>query len=175
MIRKTLFNRLISISILLIGITIASAQEGIPASGGDVEGSGGTISYTVGYIGNTAQKGNNGSFFPGLQQPYEISVITGYQEISGISLTYSVQPNPVNDILTLKINNDFIEDAKNEAYPFKYSLFDGQGKMILSGKTANNETDISMEGLAPSIYILKVVQTADKASGEVKTFRIIKN
>ncbi len=175
MIRKTLFNRLISVSISLISITIVSAQEGIPASGGDVEGSGGTVSYTVGYIGNTTQKGNNGTVSAGLQQPYEISVVTGFQEISGISLTYSVQPNPVSDILTLKINSDFIEDAKNEAYPLKYSLFDEQGKLILSGKTANNETDISMKGLAPSIYILEVTQIITIKTTAIKTFRIIKN
>ena len=58
-------------------VTAIQAQKTIPSSGGNASGTGGKISYTVGQVVYTTNKGSNGSAAQGVQQPYEISAITG--------------------------------------------------------------------------------------------------
>ena len=69
------------------GLTSLQAQEAIPATGGEASGSGGSASYTVGQVVYTTNVGTNGnSVAEGVQQPYEISVVTGIPEAKDISL-----------------------------------------------------------------------------------------
>ena len=170
MIKKTDLVKLIIIVLPAINTSLAIAQEGIPVSGGNIIGATGSVSYTLCYIDNSPQKGNNGSVSPGVLQPYEISVITGLPETNNISVFYSVYPNPVSDFLTLKITADFIQKAGN----LKYILFDIQGNLIMGRNITKSEMSIPMNELVPSIYILKVTQTITKETVAVKTFKIIK-
>ena len=50
-------------------ISSTSAQETIPASGGDAKGSGGSVSYSVGQLFYRIYPGTNGSVAEGVQQP----------------------------------------------------------------------------------------------------------
>jgi len=47
----------------------------INVSGGDAWGSGGSVSFSVGYLTATTSEGANGSVILGIQQPYEILVV----------------------------------------------------------------------------------------------------
>jgi len=141
------------------------AQNAIPASGGNASGSGGTVSYSVGQIVYTTNTSvSSGSVAQGVQQPFEISVITAIEQAEYITLVCSVYPNPASDFLTLKIEN---YDNKS----LSYKLFDANGKLLESKKVISNETIISMANLLPSIYFLKVTDNQK----EIKTFKIIKN
>lgn len=82
--------------LLLIGfsITILHAQATIPATGGNAAGSGGSVSYTVGQITCNFLSGTNGTIAQGVQQPYEISVVTAIETAREISLECTVYPNP---------------------------------------------------------------------------------
>ena len=158
-------------AVLLIGIGLTSlqAQEAIPASGGNASGSGGTVSYTVGQVVYTTNTGTNGSVAQGVQQPYEISVVSGIEQAKGINLECSAYPNPTTDFLTLKVEN---YDNKN----LSYQLFDISGKLLKTEKLTGNEITISMANLVSATYFLKVVQTKHASSQqEIKTFKIIKN
>ena len=132
--------------------------------GGTTSGSGGSVSYSVGQVVYTTNSSGFGSVSQGVQQPYEISVVTGLEEAKDIILSYSAYPNPVTDYLTLKI-----EDYEYEK--LSYKLFDSNGKLLESTKVTGNETTILMTNLIPSVYFLKVV----KGNIEIKTFKIIKN
>ena len=70
----------------LCSIFIASlqAQETIPATGGNASGSGGSVSYTIGQITYRTISGTNGAVTQGIQQPYEISVVTAVENTEGI-------------------------------------------------------------------------------------------
>jgi len=141
------------------------AQNAIPASGGNASDSGGTVSYSVGQIVYTTNTSvSSGSVAQGVQQPFEISVITAIEQAEYITLVCSVYPNPASDFLTLKIEN---YDNKS----LSYKLFDANGKLLESKKVISNETIISMANLLPSIYFLKVTDNQK----EIKTFKIIKN
>ncbi len=57
-------------------MSISSAQEVIPASGGNATGSGGSVSYSAGQVFYSIITGETGSVAEGVRQPYEISVVT---------------------------------------------------------------------------------------------------
>jgi hypothetical protein len=140
------------------------AQSTIPATGGKATGAGGTVSYTVGQIVYTTNTGTTGTVSQGVQQPYEISVITGIEEAKDISLEMTVYPNPSKDNIKLLIKNFEVQDLK-------YQIYDLNGSMLQDKKVDGNETTISMQGYKPSTYLLKVIQ----GNKEIKIFKIIKN
>lgn len=160
----------LSVFLLLgLGITGLQAQEAIPASGGNASGSSGSVSYSVGQVVYQTHTGTNGSVAEGVQQPYEISVVTGLEEAKGINLTVSAYPNPTTDFLTLKVENYKTENLS-------YQLYDISGKLLENKKIESNETSISMTNLVSATYFLKVVKMQGIASQKaVKTFKIIKN
>ena len=147
----------------LTGIQAQEIHETIPASGGNASGSGGTVSYSVGQIVYTNNTGTNGSVSQGVQQPYEISIVTALEETQEINLSITAFPNPTTDYLTLSTGNF---DNKNLSFHF----YDINGKIIQESKINVSETKISMTDLPPATYFLKVTENQK----EVKTFKIVK-
>ena len=155
--------KLITILLLGLGLTGLQAQEVIPATGGNASGSGGSASYSVGQVVYTTNTGTNGSVAQGVQQPFEISVVTGIEEAKGINLSVSAYPNPTTDFLTLSVDNF-------EVSKLSYQLYDMSGRLLETKKIEGNQTSIVMSNLVPATYFLKVTEGNKK----VKTFKIIK-
>ncbi len=156
--------KLSAVLLLGLGLTGLQAQESVNATGGNASGSGGSASYSVGQVVYTTNTGTNGSLAQGVQQPYEISVVTAIEQAKGISLSVTAYPNPTTDYLTLEVK-DF------ELSTLHFQLFDMNGKLLQNEKITGNQTSISMSNLVPANYLVKVIQ-GDK---DVKTFKIIKN
>ena len=146
------------------------AQESLNATGGNASGGGGSVSYSIGQVFYTINTGTDGSVAQGVQQPFEISVVTGLEEAIGINLSVTTYPNPTTDCLTLRIDEFEISNLS-------YQLYNVQGKLLQSEIISGSQTSIVMSNLVPAIYFVKViVKTQDIASQqEVKTFKIIKN
>lgn len=155
--RKALFAAFIFI------YGIMHAQETVPASGGDAASNGGTVSFTIGQVFYVIESGATGYVTQGVQQPYEISVVTGLESSTGIHLICQTYPNPVSEFVMLKIGDYNLENLI-------YQLYDINGKLLASKKITENETTISMNGLAAATYFLKLLNS----NNEVKTFKIIK-
>jgi hypothetical protein len=156
--------KLSTVLLLGIGMLGLQAQNTIPATGGNATGAGGTSSYTVGQVVYNTYTGTNGSVAQGVQQPFEISVVTGIEEALGISLEIMVYPNPTTDFITLKIEN-------YELRNLRYQLYDINARLLQDNKIVSNKTSIVMQNLKPSMYFLKVTDR----NKVVKTFKIIKN
>ena len=156
--------KLSALLFLGLGLTGLQAQECVNATGGNASGSGGSASYSVGQVVYTTHTGTSGSVAEGVQQPYEISVVTAIEEAKGINLSVSAYPNPTTDYLTLEVK-EF--DLSN----LSFQLYDMNGKLLLNEKITGNQTSIVMSNLVPATYFVKVIQ----GSKEVKTFKIIKN
>jgi len=158
------FNIAIVVFLLFGFETTFQAQNSIPTSGGNASGSGGSVSYSIGQVVYTTNTSiTYGSVAQGVQQPFEISVITGTEEAKDITLVCSVYPNPASDFLTLETEN---YDNKS----LSYKLFDNNGKLLESNKVTSNETIILIANLLPNLYFLKVIDNGK----EIKTFKIIK-
>ena len=125
--------------------TTMQAQSTIPATGGNASGSGGSASYSVGQLVYTTNTGTTGSVVQGVQQPYEISVVTGLQEAKGIDLVCSAYPNPATDFVKLKVENYKTDNLT-------YQLYDISGILLENKKVEGNETNISMSNLVSATY-----------------------
>lgn len=95
-------------------------QAAITATGGNATGSGSSISYTVRQVTYQTFEGTTGTVAQGVQQPYEISVMTTIENMEGITLEYKIYPNPTSGSLRL-----LIKPYDNEN--FRYKLFDING------------------------------------------------
>lgn len=85
------YKRLKFCAVLLLGLGLAGlqAQTSVNVTGGNASGSGGSASYSVGQFVYQTHTGTSGSVSEGVQQPYEISVVTGLEEAKGINLSVS--------------------------------------------------------------------------------------
>jgi hypothetical protein len=141
-----------------------SAQETVPASGGNGSGIDGSVSYTVGQLTYAIYASEIGSVGQAIQQPFEILISTGIEE-TGITLECSVYPNPVKDFLLLKIKTN-VSDR-----PFSYQLYNMNGEVLRNERIISNETSIFIQNIASSTYLLKIFDNKK----QLKTFKIIKN
>jgi len=155
--------KLSAVLLLGLGLTGLQAQEIVNATGGDASGNGGSTSYSVGQVVYTTNTGESGSVAQGVQQPYEISVVTGLEEAKGITLSVSAYPNPTTNYLTLSIGEFDISNLS-------YQLYDMNGKLLQSEKITGNQTRMVTSNLVSATYFVKVIQ----GNKEVKTFKIIK-
>lgn len=156
--------RLSALLLLTLGLTGLHAQETISVTGGNATSSGGSVSYSIGQIVSTTNTGSNGSVAQGVQQPFEISVVTGIEHVKEINLNCSAYPNPTTDYLILKVDN-------YDKEIFYYQLYGMNSKLLENKKVKANETSIVMRNLVPAIYFVKVTI----GNKEVKIFKIIKN
>jgi len=132
------------IILLVLGLTSSNAQQAISAAGGNASGSGGKVSYSIGQLFYSYNTSPDYSVAQGVQQPWEISIITEIAEAESINLKYSVYPNPVSDNLILEI-----DDFDNEK--LEYILFDINGKLLKNDKIKDRNTIISLQDLSNSI------------------------
>jgi hypothetical protein len=161
--------------VLLFGLELTGihAQTSVNATGGNASGNGGTISYSVGQVTYQTHTGTNGSVAECVQQPYEISIITGLEEAQGIILSFSAYPNPATDFLTLSIDASTTLSINS----MSYKLYDMNGKFLQSEKITGKQTNIVMSNLVPATYFVKVILNTQVIANqqEIKTFKIIKN
>ena len=153
----------LKISVLLTLLLVSfglQAQVSVNAAGGNAMGDGGSVSFSIVPMAFSANEGPNGSVTEGVQQPYEISVLSVAEQAENISL--SVYPNPSTDYLYLT--------TSDEISGLSYQLFDMSGRLLKSEKIVANQTNIDMQDLVPATYFVKVNQ----GNETVKSFKIIK-
>ena len=146
------------------GITFLHAQDAILTSGGNATGTGGSASYSIGQLLTGTSFGSNGSVAPGVQQPYEITILTGIDSAEGINLELTVFPNPATDVITLK-SKQFLNSEMS------YQIFSMDGKRIARKDIENYEIMIRMEHYLPGTYLISL----NEKEKTIKTIKIIKN
>ena len=154
---------ILSCCLLGWGVADLQAQNNTVAAGGEAFGNGGTVSYSIGQVACITVSGSTGIITQGVQQPYEIFVVTGLEEAKDITLQCFAYPNPAAGYVKLKVENIKTENLA-------YQLYDINGKLLENNKVEGNETSLDISHLAASIYFLKI--TGDNK--EIKIFEIIK-
>lgn len=152
---------------IIFGIAGIQAQIAVPVTGGNAQGIGGSVCYSIGQVIYITNIGTNGSVAHGVQQPFEISTLTGLDEAKGISLSCLIYPNPTSDVVQLK--TDLSKSVNTRS--ISYQLFDLQGKLLDSKVIEAEVTKINMGNLGAATYFLKVM----KGYNEIKSFKIIKD
>ena len=149
------------ISTLFSLSTNLTAQNNTVSAGGDAEGSNGSVSFTVGQVVFTSSEGTNGSVNQGVQQPYDVDIITGFER-NDIELT--LYPNPTLGQFNLSI-------ADSRASEYSIQLFDAAGRLLLNKKQLLELNSISLESYSTGTYVLSVF----KKDELIKSFRIVRN
>ena len=151
--------------IMSSSLTGAQAQHAVVPSGGEGYGSGGSFSYTIGQIVYQAAESPSASVSEGVQQAYEVSVVTGLSEISTFSIR--VYPNPTADYLFLNM-----EELSGESMAeMSYEIMDMHGRQLIYEPIISNTTRIDMKTFAPAAYFLQI----NVGSQQIKSIKIIKN
>lgn len=147
----------------MFAFSSAQAQTALPTAGGEASGSGGTVSYTVGQVAYTTISSDDHGVAQGVQQPYEISVLTAIENAGAISLSAVVYPNPASDEIHLRTGG-------HETGQLRYELHDINGKLLITGKVDGDETSIAIGHLASAAYILSITE----GNIAIKRFSLIK-
>lgn len=151
--------------LLLAGFILTAnltfCQSNTVASGGNGSGSGGAVSFSIGQIDYISSTGNPGTINQGVQQPYEIYLISGIDEF-GQDINVSIGPNPTIDILNIYVNEQF-----DGIY---YKLFDLNGKELTSTQKLIQHAQIDLSGYPIGDYQLMIIQF-DKI---IQSYKILK-
>jgi hypothetical protein len=157
-----MFKKSIFITIFFFTTLAAAAQSGLVTTGGDIQGSNGSISYTVGQIAVQS----TATITEGVQQPYEILTI-GVDNYPAITLDAAVYPNPTADRLVLSVEN-FVETYGRTS--LRAALYNTNGQYIQIVDFAGAQTTIDMSASSAGTYYLRV--TAGQQT--LKTFKVVK-
>lgn len=141
-----------------------SAQFAVSASGTDISGTGGSISYTVGQVACEMYLDASGSAALGVQQPNEIYVYPGIISPMVITPFVSVFPIPVHNLLTIELD----EDPETQVVAM---LYDITGKILEQITISSRQAVLDMGHYARAVYLLRVYQ-GDHNS---QVFRVVKN
>ena len=146
---------------------IVAAQSAVVPVGGDAQGNGGSVSYTVGQIAVQTVTNSNGSItiVEGVQQPYEIQTV-GVDAYPQIALDAVVYPNPTDNLAQLRLNGFEIPAAGLRAI-----LYDGSGKRLQTIPVTGDLTPFQIGQYATGTYFLELRD----GKRVLKTFKVVRS
>jgi hypothetical protein len=145
---------------LFAHLSIMGQQTSL-SSGGNITGTSGSVSYSIGQTFYTTNTHSSGTVFQGIQHAYEIYALVSDPVQFNISL--QVFPNPTSDIFQLTVSN-------YTSPSLSYALFDLQGKLLISGGINATQTGFDLNDLPPATYLLHVLEK----NQSIQVFKIIK-
>lgn len=155
-------SKLFTLVLGLLWNASITAQESIVISGGNANGSSGSVSYSIVNFSPITNTGSGGSMSQGVQHAYEIYTLGIKETLFDISL--HVFPNPTAENIFLLIKN-----YKGEK--FYYQLYNVLGNLIEEGNVISQQTIIQTSALNPSTYFILLL---NKEKQKIQTYKIIK-
>lgn len=147
------------------GLLSLLSQTAVGSAGGDTSGPGGTVGYSIGQVAYSKFVGTSGSIQQGVQQPYDIIMVSNNEP--EITLKATIFPNPT--VSSVQLTLDDIVFSSDTGL-FAYGLYDAQGRLLQQHQISASSTIINLEKRLGSVYFLCVSHN----DREVKTFKIFK-
>lgn len=142
-----------------------NTMETINASGSDSTGSSGSVTYSIGQVFYTYIGESVYNITQGIQQE-ELSVNLDATENSvEPKIEIFIFPNPTTDFVNVNMEGFEYQNGLRS-----YQLYDYQGRLLKQNTINQNETQINLNDLSASIYILQVYVD----NKVLKTFKILK-
>jgi hypothetical protein len=154
---------ILSSILLFFSVAASHAQESINAGNGNVTTANLSLSYSIGQVFMTPVAYAAGSVTPGIQQPYNIDIVSGQPSVAA-ELKIQAYPNPATNYLKLSFPG-----YNSKTHTLR--LTDQTGRLILLDKIKAEITRMDVHALAPGVYFLQIAEKGQT----VKTFKIIKN
>lgn len=135
-------------------------QQSVNSSGGDVQSSQGSVSFSVGQV-STGYIESGAAINEGVQQPYEIFGVLSISKPDEMTFL-EVFPNPTEGIIYLK---------SKDAVDAGIEIFDDSGRLVLNEHRKNiQQSQIDLTSFARGVYTIKV-----NGNSSVQIVKIIKN
>lgn len=147
--------------VLQFNTIMTFAQASSVTSGQDARGLGGEVSWSIGQVSYSTNIGTTGLVSQGVQQPFEIYVITSVDD--DISSSVRAYPNPVTNNLILHFESSLIGNEK-------WHLLSFDGLVLYESVINESLTKINMEAIPAGIYFLKIFSNEEI----IKHFKLIK-
>lgn len=142
----------------------AFSQESANAGGGDANSiDDGSVSFSIGQTVYTSDESTAGSSSMGVQQVYNVEIITNNAAAYDLSIDLNVFPNPAMDHVTLEIIGSL-------APGLQYNLKDLNGVTLFENQINGASTTVPVDELSPATYMITVLSE----NTAVSSFRIIK-
>jgi len=151
---------LVIAGLLVVSTTCATAQSSMVSTGGELIGSGGSASISVGQVNYQTHTGSTSSSAGGVQQAIEVSSIS----IQDVPFKYNSKYSNTSDVIAIKVYpNPTTENVHIEAGDFKgevltYKLLDITGKTLLDGQMLSPIVTISLSAFPSATYFMEVKQ-----------------
>lgn len=136
----------------------AQLHDLVAASGASFKNSSGYLSFSIGELIISTHTSSSGVLTQGFHQT---RLRTGVPVLSASAIQITVYPNPVKDLLSLRVEHP---------QGFEYILYDTRGGQLFRGPVLGEQTEIDFSALAPAIYILRITDHKE----EVRLFQIVK-
>lgn len=160
--RDKYYRLLIAFVLIFFLSNQVKGQENTITTGASFSGNG-TFSYSVGQVAYTQFSNNDFSISEGLQQAYEISIVTGIDDYPNIMLELKVYPNPVIEYLNIEVK-------QSQPINLKYRLLRIDGTQLKIGDIHEKTTILEMTPYTSAIYLLNIIDE----NKTIKTFKIRK-
>lgn len=147
-------------ALFLFTCNFIHAQEATLSSGSEINGSGGTISQSIGQVAYITASDNSITVSQGVQQTYIVSVETGINE-KRISLELNAYPNPTSGKITLTTGNMDISDLH-------YSILDLTGRKLKEDEVRASSTIIDFDSFDNGTYFISVHRNNE----QIKFFKL---
>lgn len=152
---------ILGIGLFLCPIALSS-QSAVLSGGGMAQGSGGSVSYSIGQVAYSIKSSDARSLYEGLQQPIEISIITGLARIPD-SWGLNIYPNPASVELNIEISQEFAG--------LNYYVMDATGRRQMTGVVDNSNATLAISSLPSGMYFLQLV-SSDQAVANVPFIKL---
>ena len=139
-----------------------NAQQAVVTTGGDIQSAEGSVSYSVGQVFYQSVTSPSGSVLEGVQQPYEIFVITSVTEADPLT-ELRLFPNPASDYLILETDEHLDSSVR-------MAVFNSMGQMIRTANVEREQTKVYVGDLMAGSYYVVLFHEGRK----LQTFKVIK-
>ncbi len=151
------------VTCFLCSIVPSNAQSNVLSAGSDATSNKGSSAYSIGQSFYSLKTSGSATVTEGVQQVFEISVITGIEDNLLHDIDITLYPNPTTNFITLEV-----KDLKQEV--LNYQIWDMAGNLLSSRAISSQMTMINLEFLPIAHYILSVRDQ----NNSFKSFIIIK-
>ena len=159
--KKNMKKYLIIVGLMFSGSTCLNAQSSMVATGGELTGSGGSASISVGQVNYQSVSGSTGASLGGVQQAFELFEVKSWKDVPywnepiepglPILVDLTLFPNPTPRSITVRVT-DYQGEVLN------YRILDIVGREMANGIISQPEVTIDMEELPAATYFMEVKQ-----------------
>lgn len=135
------------------------------ASGNNASGSSGSVTYSIGQVFYTYIGASVYNVAQGVQQQESTTSLTIPENIETPSAEILVYPNPATDYVNINMTGYEFENQQGS-----FKLYDYQGRLLKQNAINQAESQVDLNDLSSSIYILQVFVD----NQVLKTFKIVK-